>query len=116
MGQRAVQQDHRGPTVRDPNFIYLQHGQLHIGDFNTTVKSTGSPPGLEWRYQLQVEGEGYIRTLSHGYPHKKQGLEALVESVEVSEGIRSNQKVLNNLVILVAPAGKLLHEVVVALR
>jgi hypothetical protein len=28
----------------------------------------------------------------------------------------SNQKVLNNLVILVAPAGKLLHEVVVALR
>jgi hypothetical protein len=68
--------------VRDPNFIYLQHGQLHIGDFNTTVKSTGSPPGLEWQYQLQVEGEGYIRTLSHGYPHKKRGLETLVESVE----------------------------------
>ena len=38
-----------GPTVRDPNFIYMQHGQLHIGDFNTTIKSTGSPPGLEWR-------------------------------------------------------------------
>ena len=38
-----------GPTVRDPAFIYMEHGQLHIGDFNTTIKSTGSPPGLEWR-------------------------------------------------------------------
>eukprot|EP01052_Picozoa_sp_SAG31_P027452 SAG31_NODE_2572_length_5459_cov_3.008396_4_plen_54_part_00 len=46
----------------------MQHGQLHIGDFNTTVESAGAPPRLEWNYQLQVEGEGYIRKLSHGGP------------------------------------------------
>ena len=43
-----------GPTTRDPRFIYMQHGQLHIGDFNATVPAKGAPPPLDWRYQLQV--------------------------------------------------------------
>ena len=134
-----------GPRTRDPRFIYMQHGQLHIGDFNSS--STGAPPPkLDWRstafpslllrtlplfyfalflslflslspslslslslslclslslsvclsvcdpipcayihyrYQLQVEGVGYIRTLAHGYPLRKQGLSnTVLESVE----------------------------------
>ena len=39
-----------GPTTRDPKFIYLQHGQLHIGDFNSTPPGAHSPPRLEWAY------------------------------------------------------------------
>ena len=79
MSDRGV----NGKRCVDPRFIYLQHGQLHIGDFNTTVDhATGTPPFLDWRYQLQVEGHGYIRKLTQGFPHRKRGLEAAVETVE----------------------------------
>jgi hypothetical protein len=97
----------RGPETTDPNFIYLQHGQLHLGNFSASVplempaaaaatvgqqgEAAGRthtaaprpPPRLSWEYQLQVEGNGWVRNLSHGLPHTRLGLQDhAVESVE----------------------------------
>ena len=76
-----------GPTTRDPRFIYMQHGQLHIGDFNTTLPGKASPPRLDWRYQLQVEGRGYIRSLTHGFPVTQRGSTAEELEVVVDEPV-----------------------------
>ena len=38
---------------------------VRVGDFNTSLPATNSPPQLE-RLELQVEGHGYVRTLGAG--------------------------------------------------
>ena len=58
------------------------HDYLDLIEFIRAASPKAQHDLARTGYQLQVEGEGYIRTLSHGYPHKKRGLEALVESVE----------------------------------
>ena len=89
----------KGPETTDPNFIYMQHGQLHLGNYSASVPlllrgegqhTAGAvlprprpPPKLSWEYQLQVEGNGWVRNLSHGLPHSRKGLkDAAVESGE----------------------------------
>ena len=27
----------KGPQTKDPNFVYMQHGQLHLGNFSDSV-------------------------------------------------------------------------------
>ena len=34
----ACDQFCKGPETSDPNFIYMQHGQLHLGNFSTSVR------------------------------------------------------------------------------
>lgn len=42
--------------------------------FSATVQSRQRPtPKLSWEYQLQVEGNGWIRNLTHGLPHTRVG-------------------------------------------
>ena len=88
----------KGPETTDPNFIYMQHGQLHLGNFSASVplaqdsrasaasvasSRVPAAPKLSWEYQLQVEGNGWIRNLSHGLPHTRRGLhDTAVESVD----------------------------------
>ena len=56
---------YHGSTSRDTNFMWLMQGKVRVGDFNTTLPSTGAPPQLE-RLELQVEGHARIRTLDVG--------------------------------------------------
>jgi hypothetical protein len=87
-----------GPETTDANFIYMQHGQLHLGNFSASVplmsnetapvagraiRKLKPPPKLSWEYQLQVEGNGWVRNLTHGLPHTRLGLrDEAVESVD----------------------------------
>lgn len=63
----------RKSASRDTNFMWLQQGKVRVGDFNTTLNSTGAPPQLE-QLELQVEGHGYIRQLSTGFPMRHVSL------------------------------------------
>ena len=56
---------YHGSTSRDTNFMWLMQGKVRVGDFNTSLPSTGAPPQLE-RLELQVEGHARIRTLDVG--------------------------------------------------
>eukprot|EP01050_Picozoa_sp_SAG11_P034115 SAG11_NODE_11907_length_732_cov_1.134281_2_plen_148_part_01 len=102
----------KGPQTKDPNFVYMQHGQLHLGNFSDSVpiaaggdvspSTTTAAPKLEWDYQLQVEGSGYIRNLSHGLPHRRLGIadpavEAVDEEPVVLNGVGSHLLRIGNL-------------------
>ena len=118
----------KGPQTKDPNFVYMQHGQLHLGNFSDSVpiakglpradassSMTTAAPKLEWDYQLQVEGSGYIRNLSHGLPHRRLGLanpavEAVDEEPVVLSGVDSHLLRIANL----ACDGAAYYEVTVA--
>ena len=118
----------KGPQTKDPNFVYMQHGQLHLGNFSDSVpiatgasradvssSTTTAAPKLEWGYQLQVEGSGYIRNLSHGLPHRRLGLadpgvETVDEEPVVLSGVDSHLLHIGN----IACDGAAYYEVTVA--
>ena len=83
------------PSIsRDPGFVFMSSGQLHLGNFNTSVglvpKYTTNPSNssagascslhrgietptcsIKGTRALTVEGTAFIRTLEHGFPLRK---------------------------------------------
>ena len=57
-----------GSRSTDDTFVYIDHGAVRIGNFNLSGTS------LNFSQTLQVEGPGYIRSLSHGLPSQRLAL------------------------------------------
>jgi hypothetical protein len=57
-----------GSRSTDDTFVYIDHGAVRIGNFNLSGTS------LNFSQTLQVEGPGYIRSLSHGLPSQRVAL------------------------------------------
>ena len=76
-------------TSQDVGFVYLDHGSIHLGNFGNgskwDINKQGGPPlNVEsaGNLNLNVEGEGWVKQLKHGFPHTRKGLRAMVEAVD----------------------------------
>ena len=54
----------RGSFSADPTFVYIDHGEMHLGDFNGTA--------LNYSQTMQVMGPAFISELTHGLPTRRE--------------------------------------------
>lgn len=64
---------YHGAESFDSGFIYMNSGALHLGNYNTSAHFNTSiehPADINHSLSLQVQGQGYIKELSHGLPRR----------------------------------------------